>query len=224
MKINVLIIFVLGLLISGCNNTVGIIELKGKVTDETTKTAIPNLSVLVEALDQSNEKSPKIYVGDFSTDSSGCFSYTLKKVKNISFYNFYIQGSEDYDQSEILLGLTDLNINGKYLSFVAKRIVEFSMKINHVSKTGYSDTLIVSWETNGVDGKAFYPFTIKNYRINSNNGLIWIGDVKSEIHTKVYADKNTIVHWQLFRNGNHQDIYDTIFCNRNVANSVSLTY
>jgi hypothetical protein len=220
-----LIAFVFGILLSGCTNTVGSIELKGKVVDESTKAAIPNVSVVVEALDQINDKPVTIYVGDFTTDSSGCFDYTLKKVKNVSFYNFYIQGNPDYDPLNKILGLTDLNIDGKFLSFEIKRIVDFTMKINRDSKTAFRDTLIVSWETNGFDGKTLYPFKIVNYRINAEDGLIWIGgDVKSEVQTKVYADKNTIVHWELFRNGKHKNIIDTIFCKRDAVNSVYLNY
>ena len=72
-------------------------------------------------------------------------------------------------------------------------------------------TLTVTWETNGIDGQTLYPFKIENYRINSENGLKWIGgDVKSAIKTKVYADKNTIVHWELTRNAKRKDIVDTI--------------
>jgi hypothetical protein len=225
MKYNILIAFVFGILLSGCNNTVGTIELKGKVVDESTKTPIPYLSIVVEALDQSNDKSVNIYAGDFTTDSAGCFAYTLKKVKNMSLYNFCIEGDPAYDESNNILGLSDLNSYGKFLSFEVNRIVDFTMKINRKSKTTFCDTLIVSWETNGVDGKTLYPFKIENYRINSEYGLIWIGgDVKSVIKTKVYADKNTIVHWELFRNGRHKDIIDTIFCKRYAANSVYLTY
>jgi hypothetical protein len=220
-----LFVFVFILLLSGCNNTVGTIELKGKVVDADTKTAIPNLSIMVEALDQSNDKTGNIYVDDFTTDSSGCFQYTLKKVKNMSLYNFYILGNPDYDPSNQILGLSDLDHFGKFLSFEVNRIVDFTMKINRNNKTSFRDTLIVSWETNGVDGKTLYPFKIENYRINSENGLIWIGgDVKSVIKTKVYADKNTIVHWELFRNGRHKHIIDTIFCKRDAANSIYFTY
>lgn len=217
------IAFVFGILLSGCNNTVGTIELKGKVVDESTKAAIPNLSVMVEALDEINDKS--VYAGDFTTDSSGCFAFMLKKVKNASLYNFYIQGNPAYDPANKILGLSDLHSYGKFLSFEVKRIVDFTLKINRKSKTAYSDTLIVSWETNGVDGKSLYPFIIENYRINSGNELMWIGgDVKSAVKTKVYADKNTIVHWELFRNGRHKHITDTIFCTRDAANSVYLNY
>ena len=220
-----LLVFVFGLIQIGCTNTVGTVELKGKVVDESTKAAIPNLSVMIEALDQSNDKQVNIYAGDFTTDSSGCFAYTLKKIRNISLYNFYIEGNPAYDPANKILGLSDLNSYGKFLTFEVNRIVDFTMKINRNNKTTFRDTLTVSWETNGIDGKTLYPFKIINYRINAGYGLIWIGgDVKSEIRTKVYADKNTIVHWELFRNGRHKDIIDTIFCKRNTANSVFFTY
>jgi len=222
---NRLIAFVFCLLLFGCNNTVGIIELKGKVIDKNTKTAIPNMSVVVEAIDQQNDKSNTIYVGCFTTDSSGCFAYTLKKVKNRSFYNFCIKGDPAYDPSTQILGLTELNSYRRSLTFEVNRLADFTIRINRESTTAYRDTLIVSWETNGIDGKILYPFKIVNYRINPENGTLWIGgDVKSEIKTKVFADKNTIVNWKLFRNGKRKDIIDTIFCNRDVANSVNLTY
>ena len=225
MKYNKLIVFIICLLLSGCNNTVGTIELRGKVIDENTKTAIPNISVIVEAVDESNDETTTIYVGDFTTDSSGCFAYTLEKVKNMSLYNFYINGDQAYDPSNQQLGLSDLFSYGKFLTFKINRVVDFTMNINRSSQTAYHDTLIVSWETNGVDGKTLYPFKIENYRINSENGLIWIGgDIKSKIKTKVFADKKTIVHWELFRNGQHIDIIDTIFCKRNTVNSVFLNY
>jgi hypothetical protein len=217
--------YVFSLLLSGCNDTVGVIELKGEVIDAVTKTPVPGLSVMVEALDQSHDTSLNIYLGDFITDSSGCFAYTLKKVKNLYLYNFCLEGDPNYDPATEILGLTELNSYGKFLSFEVNRIVDFTMKINRVSKTTLCDTLIVSWKTNGIDGKTVYPFRIENYRINSENGLRWIGgDIKSAVKTKVYADKNTIVHWQLFRNGKHTDIIDTVFCMRDAVNSVYLTY
>ena len=225
MKLNRLIIFVYVLFLSGCNNTVGTIELEGKVVDEITKTPIPDLSVLVEALDYSNDKSVKIYVGEFITDSSGCFAYRMKKVKNVSFYSFSIVGNPAYDPSDQLLGLSDLHRDAKFLSFEVKRIVDFTLNINRESKIPIRDTLTVSWKTDGVDGKTMYPFTIVNFRINSEGGLRWIGgDIKSVVKTKVYADKYTIVHWELFRNGQHKDFLDTIFCKRDAVNNVYLNY
>jgi hypothetical protein len=225
MKYYRLIIFLSGLLLSGCNNTVGNMEIKGKVIDESTKAPIPNISVMIEAIYQSNDSTSNIYAGDFTTDSLGCFAYTLKKVKSTSLYSFCIEGHPAYAESNELLGLSDLDSYGKFLSFEVNRIVDLTLKINRVSKTPFRDTLTVTWKTNGVDGLTLYPFKIENYRINSENGLKWIGgDVKSAIKTKVYADKNTIVHWKLIRNGRHKDIIDTIFCMRDAYNSVYFTY
>jgi hypothetical protein len=225
MKYSIFIVFVSGLLLSGCTNTVGTIELKGKVVDGGTKTVIPNQSVIIEALLQNDDETTTVYAGEFTTDSSGGFDHTLKKVRNASLYNFCIKGNPAYDPSNQVLGLSDLNRYGKFLTFEVNRIVDFTMYINRESKTTFRDTLIVSWETNKVDGKTMYPFRIENYHINAQDGLVWIGgDVKSKVITKVYADKNTIVHWELFRNGRHTDIIDTIFCSRNTANNVTLNY
>jgi hypothetical protein len=225
MKYSIFIVFVSGLFLSGCNNTVGTIELKGKVVDAATKTAIPNQLVMIEALLRCDDETTPIYAGEFTTDSSGCFVYTLKKIKNTSFYNFYIKENPVYDPLNQVLGLTDLKMYGKFLTFEVHRIVDFTMSINRESITTFRDTLIVSWETNGVDGKRIYPYTVENYHINAGNRLIWIGgDIKSKIKTKVYADKNTVVHWELFRNGQHTDIIDTIFCRRNTVNNVFLNY
>jgi len=225
MKYSIFSVFAFSLLLSGCTNTVGIIELKGKIVDEGTKTAIPNQSVVIEALLRCEDETTPVYVGEFTTDSSGCFVYILKKVKNASLYNFCIKGNPAYDLSNQVMGLTDFKRHGKFLTFEIHPIVDFTMYINRESGTTFRDTLLVSWETNEVDGKTLFPFRIENYHINAQEGLVWIGgDVKSKIITKVYADKNTIVHWELFRNGRHTDIIDTIFCMRNTANNVSLNY
>ena len=220
-----LIFFVFTILLSGCNNTVGNMELKGKVIDETTKTPIPNISVMIQALYQSEDSTSYIYAGDFTTDSSGCFTYRLKKVKSTSFYNFCIEGNRAYAESNKLLGLSDLNTYGKFLSFEVSRVVDLTLKIDRVSQTPFRDTLTVTWKTNGDDGLTFYPYKIENYCINSENGLLWIGgNVKSAVKTKVYADKNTIVNWELLRDGKHTHIIDTIFCIRDAVNSVYFKY
>jgi hypothetical protein len=225
MKYSSLIAFVFGILLSGCINTVGRIELKGRVVDDSTQTPIPNISVMVQAIQQRDDITKNIFIGDFTTDSSGCFTYTLNKIRDISLYNFCIEGNPDYDPSDQIMGLSDLHSYGKFLTIRIKRVADFTIKISRISKTTFRDTLTLTWETNGVDGQTFYPYKIENYRINSETGLKWIGgDVKSAIKTKVYADKNTIVHWELIRNGKHTNIIDTVFCKRDVANNVTFTY
>ena len=104
-------------------------------------------------------------------------------------------------------------------------MTDLTIVINRVSKTPLFDTLLMEWETNGIDGRTIYPYEIENYRINPDQGLIWIGgDVKSIIKTKVYAEKNAIVRWELFRDGKDKVMIDTIFCVRDAANSASLKY
>ena len=225
MKYISLIAFVFSLLLSSCNNTVGILELKGKVLDEHTKVAIPYRTIIVEAVLFNGGDQTVSYLDNFSTDSTGCFEYTLKKVRNVSFYSFRVEGDSVYDVSDKYLGLTDLKEDGKSLSFYLKRLTDLTIVINRVSKTPLFDTLLMEWETNGIDGRTIYPYEIENYRINPDQGLIWIGgDVKSIIKTKVYAEKNAIVRWELFRDGKDKVMIDTIFCVRDAANSASLKY
>ncbi len=220
-----LITFVFSMLLSSCNSTVGILELKGKVLDEHTKVAIAYKTIIVEAVLFNGGDQIVSYLDNFSTDSTGCFEYTLKKVRNVSFYSFRVEGDSVYEVSDNYLGLTDLKEGGKSLSFYLKRLTDFTIIINRISKTPLFDTLIMSWETNGIDGRNVYPYKIENYRINPDQGLIWIGgDVKSVIKTKVYAEKNTIVRWELFRDGKDKVMIDTVFCVRDAANSASLKY
>jgi len=220
-----LIAFVLSIFVSGCNNTVGTINIKGQVVDEYTKVKLPNRTIIVQAWVEVNEEPHYLYLDSFTTDSTGCFAYTLHKVKNVSLYNFTVEKDSDYASSENTLGLTDLIVDGWGLTFKVMRLADLTIKINRTSKTPLRDTLIVSWKTDGVDGTSMHPFKIVNYKINPDKGLVWIGgEVKSEIKTKVYADKNTVVRWELFRNWRNQVICDTIYCQRNVANSATLNY
>lgn len=217
--------FVFIVFLCGCNNTVGKLEIKGKVVDDSTKVPVRGITIMIQAVEQTNEISKEVYVCDLQTDSSGCFAHTLQKVKNASLYIFSINGNPAYQPTDKFLGLSDLHSFGRFLTLEVSRITDLAIKINRENKGPLRDTLIVSWETNGTEGEDFYPYRIVNYRINSQTGLIWIGgEVKSEIRTKVYADKNTIVHWELFRNGTHRHIFDTIFCKRDVANSIGLVY
>lgn len=220
-----LLAYIFTIFLLGCNNTVGSLEIKGKVVDDSTRVPVPGITIMIQALDESSEITKEVYVCDLVTDSAGCFARTLKKVKNTSIYTFSINGNPDYQPTVKLLGLSDLHSYGKFLTLEVTRIADLVIKINRENKSSLRDTLIVSWETNGSDGKDFYPYKIVNYRINSQTGLIWIGgEVKSEIRTKVFADKITVVHWELFRNGTQRDIFDTIFCKRAVNNSIGLVY
>jgi len=220
-----IISFLAGILLSGCNYTEGILEIKGKVLDESTKVAIPNRKVIVQTLVQADLKYITSYVGEFSTDNSGRFTYNLKKIRNIMLYDFCVVGDSVYASSNTKLGLTELTFNGKSLTFPAGKLADLSIKFERISKTTFRDTLFVSWGSNGIDGDILYPYKIENYGTDSNLGFRWIGgDVKTAIRTKVFADKRTTVNWSLFRNGKLKEITDTIYCTNNGTNSIFFKY
>ena len=213
------------LLLTACLNTEGLLEFKGKVLDESTKSAISGRKVIIKALEDSDNEFISSYAGYFTTDSAGTFSYTLTKVKKAYWYEFSVVGDTSFACLNKRISLGELNSNGKFLSFYLDKLADFTIKINRMSKIPILDTLYVSWVSNGIDGKTMYPYEIGNNWIYSKEGLRWIGgDIKSVIRTKVYADKRTIVRWELFREGKYKEIIDTIFCVRDAANSVYLKY
>jgi hypothetical protein len=128
--------------------------------------------------------------------------------------------------------LFELKKNSKYLFFPLSKLVDLTIKLNRKSKTPVCDTLRLYWESNGVFGVSLYPYKIYNYgRTNNSFGLtsgtdlIWIGGyVNSTVNTKVFADKKTILSWELYRSGKRKEFTDTITCKRDFANIVSFTY
>lgn len=211
--------------ITGCIDPEGILELKGKVIDKNTNAAISNRKIIIKALEKSDDDFISTYAGYFITDSSGCFAYTLKKVKDVYLYEFCFVGDTAYACLNNRLSLGELNNNGMFLSFYLDKLADFTIKINRISKIPIRDTLYVSWVSNGIDGKTLFPYEIGNYRINSKEKLRWIGgDINSVIKTKVFADKKTVVRWELFRDGKYKEIKDTILCIKDAANIVSLKY
>jgi len=219
------IAFLAGIILSGCNDTEGVLEIKGMVLDESTKVTIPNRKVIVQAFLPDDIKYIPCYAGEFSTDSLGSFAYTLKKVKNVFLYNFCVVGDTAYASSNTKLGLTELTFYGKTLSLFVGKLADLTIKFERVSKTPFRDTLFVSWASNGIEGEILYPYKIENYGTDSNLGFRWVGgDVKSAIRTKVFADKKTTVNWSLFRNGKLKEITDTIYCTNNGTNSIFFKY
>lgn len=219
------IIFFTVLLLSECSYTEGILELKGKVMDENTSVALPNRKVVVQALEKDQANFKSTYVGEFTTDSSGHFAYSLTKVKNIILYDFSVVGDSAYAFSSNKIDLNILNNYGKQLNFKVCRLADFAIKIERISKMPRCDTLFVSWKSDGLKGEIVYPYKIENVGFTSDVPLRFIGGhIKSVIKTKVYADKMTIVNWELFRNGKAEDFIDTIFCKGNDANSLNFKY
>lgn len=218
------VFFVLCALLSGCWST-EYMEVRGKILDEKTNELVPNRKVIVHELVNSEENSSPVIIGEFRTDSLGRFNYQLKKSEVTYFYNFEIMGDSAYDVSNNKLGMTELNQNGKFLTFYMRKLTDLAIRIERKSRTTFQDTLFVSWLTNERDGEILYPYKITNYGVGSTVPLRWIGgNVKSAVNTKVYADKKTVILWKLFRQGHEQEFADTIFCRRGVVNSISFKY
>jgi len=205
--------------------TEGILEIKGKVLEENTNIAIPNRKIIIQGLVKDDNKFKSSYVGEFFTDSSGYFEYTLKKIKYMYLYDFCIIGDSIYAYSNTKLRTLELNSDSKFLTFYVSKLTDLTIKIYRKSKTSFCDTLYVSWESNGISDEILYPYKIENYGVNSNKRLRFIGgDIHASIKTKVFADKKTIIYWRLFRNGKYKEITDTILCSRDINNSICLKY
>lgn len=214
-----------GILFTGCVSTSGRLEIKGKVTDESTNLPIPGRNVIIQGLVLSNNKLVPVDAGQFSTDSSGSFEYSLMKIKDAYHYNFCLVGDSDYSYMTEKLGLPYLKRNGKFLSFSLSKLSDLTIMILRKSIKPALDTLYLSWKTDGIDGRTLYPYKINNNGLTSSSQLRWIGgNVKATVKTRAYADKNTTVRWVLFRNGKLKEIIDTITCKRNLVNEVHLIY
>jgi len=213
------------LLLIGCLNTEGTLNIEGKVLDEYTKKGVPNRVVFINSFVLADSKPISTNVGRFYTDSAGCFSYTMKKVKGSYSYNFIFTGDSIYSFSNQEVYLTQLQENSKFLYFYLSKLANFTIKIEKCSKSPLTEKLYVSWKTDGVDGKTLYPHKLINYGNKPEFEFKWTGEnVKSVIETKVLANKKTIICWELVGNRSKKEIYDTIYCERDVKNSFNFKY
>jgi hypothetical protein len=225
MKLFIYIAFAIGIILTGCVNTEGIVKIKGKVTDEYTGALIPRRDIIVQGLVESDNKLVPINAGQFTTDSTGYFTHSLRKIKDAYYYNFCFVGDSDYASITREISLAVLQSNAKYLSFSLSKLADFTINIFRKSIIPAYDTLILSWKSAGVDGRFLYPYKIINYERTSGFESGWVGGkVKSTVQTRAFAEKETIVRWVLFRNGTIKEIIDTIICKRNSGNKVYLTY
>ena len=225
MKIILYIAIITGILFAGCVNTQGVIKIKGKIADESTKEPIPGRDIIVQGLVENKSGTVPIDAGHFNTDSKGYFTYSLHKVKDAYYYNFCLVGDSDYSFMTEKIGLVYLERNAKHLSFSLSKLADLTILIFRKSKTPVCDTLFLSWKSNGVDGRTLYPYKINNFGLTTTLNLRWIGgNVKSIIKTRAYADQRTIVRWVLFRKGKIEEILDTITCKRDLVNKVCLKY
>ncbi len=210
-------------LLTGCLRTEGTIDIGGLVSDEITKKGIPNRQVIIKGKNLNEDKL--IDVGGFCSDSLGRFSYTMNKTKGAYFYYFSFAGDSLYSYSTHEVALYELEKNGKFLSFYLNRLTDFTIKIERVSKVPRFDTLYVSWKSNGVDGKVLYPNKTSNTGVPPDFEFRWVGGtVKSVIETKVFANKSTVLCWELIRNGKKKEIIDTVYCEKDVANYINFKY
>jgi hypothetical protein len=125
----------------GCVNTEGTLKIKGKVLDESTKTGIPWKNIIVQGVVNCDNKLEPIEAGQLSTDSSGCFAYSLRKIKGAYDYNFCFIGNSEYPVTISKMALINLKRNAKYLSFPLGKLVDLTIKIYRKSKTPDRDTL-----------------------------------------------------------------------------------
>lgn len=225
MKNILYIVFLAGILFPGCINTQGILKINGKVIDEYTKEPIATRNIFVQALVGSGKSLVTVDAGNFTTDSSGYFTYSLRKVKDAYSYNFCLVGDSDYLFKTDKVALSYLERNAKYLSFSLSKLAEVSFIIFKESETAVCDTLFLSWRSNGILGGDIYPYKINNYGLTSGKELKWIGRrVESTVKTRAFADSRTIVRWVLYRNGQKKEISDTIICKRDKVNEVYIRY
>jgi hypothetical protein len=221
-----------GLLLTGCLKTDGTLDIKGKIIDEYTKNHIPGRDIIIQGLVSSGGKLVPVDAGQFSSDSSGCFTYKLRKVNDAYYYNFCLAGDSDYASKVKMLGLLELEQNAMFLSFSLSKLVDLTIIINRKSTTPVLDTLSLSWKSNGFYDRNLYPWKITNYGKEYNSigpasetELRWIGgNVCSSISTRVFAYKKTTLLWELDRNGRRQELTDTITCMRDFKNIVYFTY
>ena len=217
------------LFFTGCLNTEGTLKLNGKVTDAATEEGIPFKKIIVKGILNNEENPVQIEAGQFSTDSTGCFTFLLRKIKGAKNYNFFLVGDSGYLFKNNQMTLFDLEQYAVNLNFSLEKLADLTIKIERKSKIPDSDTLLLCWDSNGVFGGSIYPYKIvnygKTYKFTSGVDLIWIGGmVNSTVTTKVFAEKRSKLNWELLRNGKRMEYEDTITCKRDINNFVVFKY
>jgi hypothetical protein len=212
-------------MLEGCLQTEGTLDIKGKIYDDQTNELIPFRKVVIQGLVYDHTELITKEAGQFRTDSTGHFSYTLKKTKGAYRYNFIFVGDSTYFTSFQKVFLTQLVKNSRFLSFPLRKLTGLSIKIERLTKAPLYDTLYVSWESNGVNGRSIYSQRVYNFGVAPEIEYRWIGgNVRSAIETKVFANEKTIISFKLNRYGKRREVLDTVFCARGIDNSFSFKY
>ena len=213
------------LMLIGCLQTEGTLNIKGKVIDDHTKEGLSGRKVVLQGLVYNDGELITKEAGQFRTDSTGQFSYTLKKTKGAYRYNFIFVGDSMYFTSLQKIFLTPLVKNSKFLSFPLRKLTGLSITIERLTKAPINDTLYVSWESNGVSGRSIYSQRVYNFGVAPEIEYRWIGgNVRSVIETKVFANEKAIISFKLNRYGKRREVLDTVFCARDINNTFSFKY
>jgi hypothetical protein len=225
LKIIVCIVFIIGIFGAGCTRTEETIKIKGIVSDEYTKHPISKRNIIVHGIVGTGKNSIPIEAGYFFTDSAGCFSYSLKKIKNARTYSFSVVGDTVYSFKTEDFDPVYLENHSKQLTFSLHRLTSLTIFIARNLNTHVRDTLYLGWRSDGEDGRTIYPYKIRNYVLSSSAGLKWIGgDVNAVVKTMTFANHKTTLKWELFRKGRRNEIIDTITCRRDFGNKVYFRY
>lgn len=226
MKTLISIGLIVGILQFVCSCQNENLELKGKIVDNYTKEGIPSREVIVQVLVENEKELLPVYNGEFSTDSLGEFTYSLKKGKSEYLYNFSLIGDSVYSYKNVKIGLSELNKFGRFLTFELERLADLTITLESKSSNSMNESIFLSWRSDGKEGKFLYPYKVFDHgSASSNQTLKWTGgNVKSEIRTMVFADKPTIVRWEIFRYGKVRQVTDTVLCKRDVDNYISFIF
>ena len=231
-KLHILILIASMSILTACIHTRGPMELRGFVKDKCSGEKIPYRKIIVEGMVRDEDQSFPVDAGQFSTDSTGNFFFTLNRIKNAYDYNFHLVGDSLYMFSSVKMELLELQNAALDLEFSLDKLVELTIKINRKCKTPAVDTLYLSLWSDRVDGRIIYPYKISKYGkidhyfgTSNDSELRWIGgNVNSTVRARVFADKLTSLSWEIVRNGTRKEISDTITCKRDLENLVYFTY
>ncbi|MDX9946530.1 MAG: hypothetical protein RBS38_04125 [Bacteroidales bacterium] len=232
MKFIICLALILGILSPGCVSVGGRFALKGKIIDDVTMSRIPGREVIVDGLLEINDEFEPVYAGQFSTDSSGVFSYKLKRVRGARYYNFHVVGDTNYAATTRRFNFFQLSVNSKRLVIPLRRLAGLTIKIEKLSHTTRQDTLYLSWESDRTNFRNLYPYEIENKGITDipvmvipGLGLRWIGgEINATVRTRIYAGKMTKIHWELARNKKRSEFTDTIISKGERVHLVHFTY
>ena len=232
MKFHIYVALAIGVLTYGCVSTGGRLVMKGKIIDDETMRHIPGREVIVRGLLEINNEFVPVDIGQFATDSSGIFNYTLKRLKGVRYYNFHIVGDTNYAAYTRKMSIYQLHGIAKRLIFPLSRLASLNIKIEKITYPSFLDTLYLSWESDRVNFRTLYPYEIDNHGLTDTpvvlipgSGLRWIGGyINATVRTRVYAGKMTKIHWELARNKKRSELTDTIICKRDLVHTVNFTY